>query len=133
MSGRLLAIVIGIIMLLGAAYATRIIRHEKTAHFQRAAELRDDLKAMRNAIAAYHRAEGRYPRTLQELVPKYLPTVPVDPVTDSKTTWRVVTEETVQPSSDFSTAAPPKNETYVIDVHSGASGKDATGVPFATY
>ena len=133
MSGRLLAIVIGIIMVLGAMYGTRIIRRERDAHFERAAELKQQLQSMRSAIRRFHTEQQRYPRTLQELVPKYLPTVPVDAVTGLKTTWRVVTEETVQPSSDFTTAPAAKAEKYIIDVHSGASGKDATGVPFADY
>jgi general secretion pathway protein G len=133
MTGRLLAIVIGIIMVLGAVYGTRIIRREKDAHFERAAELKQQVQSMRAAIRRFHADQHRYPRTLQELVPKYLATVPVDPVTGSKKTWRVTTEETVQPSSDFTTGPAAKSETYIIDVHSGASGKDATGVPFAEY
>ena len=88
---------------------------------------------MRKAIADFRAAEGRYPKTLTELVPKYLRAIPVDPVTGSATTWRTTTEETVQPSSDFATATTPQTEKYVVDVHSGASGKDATGKPFADY
>lgn len=133
MSGRLLAIVVGVTILLGAAYATLTIRNEKAAHFQRAAALRQTLATMRKAIRDFHAREGRYPRTLQELVPKYMRAIPVDPVTGSATIWRVTTEETVQPSSDFSSAAPAKTESYIIDVHSGASGLDANGHPFADY
>lgn len=133
MSGRLLAIVVGVTILLGAAYATLTIHNEKVAHFQRAAALRQTLATMRKAIRDFRTREGRYPRTLQELVPKYLRTIPVDPVTESATIWRVTTEETVQPSNDFSPAAPAKSETYIIEVHSGASGLDANGNPFADY
>jgi general secretion pathway protein G len=132
-SGRLLAIVIGVIMLLGAAYATHVIHQEKAAHFERASALRHDLGAMRKAIAAFHAKEGRYPRTLQELVPKYLRAIPVDPVTNTANDWKLMTEETVQPSNDFTSAPPAKSETYIIDVHSSASGMDANGVPFASY
>ena len=133
MNGRLLAIVIGVIMLLGAAYATLTIRKEKHAHFARAAALSDNLATMRMAIDNFYAAEKRYPRSLQELVPKYIRRIPNDPVTGSATTWRVVTEETVQPRNDFSTDPPATPVTYIIDVHSGASGKDANGTPFAEY
>src|SRR5690349_2518168 len=133
MTGRHLAIGLGIIMVLGAAYGARIIHHEKEMHFARAAALKDNLATMREAIENFHHDQNRYPRTLQELVPRYMARIPVDPVTDSATTWRVTTEETVQPSSDFTTAAAPKGETYIVDVHSGAEGKDATGIPFASY
>jgi len=135
-NGRLLAIVIGVIMVLGAAYATRVIRNEKIAHFERAETLRQNLQSMRKAIAEFRAREGRYPRELQELVPKYLPTVPVDPVTNDKS-WRVTTEETVQPSTDFVTDTAPNAEKtpekYIVEVHSSASGKDANGKPFADY
>ncbi len=133
MNGRRLAIGLGVIMILGAVYGARIIRNEKEAHFARAAALQDDLATMRKAIDEFRAAEGRYPRTLEELVPKYIRRIPRDPVTGSATTWRVTTEETVQPSSDFATATAPKTDKYIVDVHSGASGKDASGKPFADY
>jgi len=122
----------GLVILLGAAYATLTIRREKIAHFERAAALKDNLTTMRKAIENFHAKEGRYPRSLEELVPSYLRKIPRDPVTND-IAWRVSTEETIQPSNDFSTAAPAKTETYVIDVHSTASGKDANGKPFADY
>ena len=131
MNGRLLAIVMGIVILLGAAYATHTIRQEKIAHFQRAAALHDNLSTMRKAIDNFYAEEKRYPRSLQELVPKYLRRIPVDPVT--RDPWILVTEESVVPPNDFSTAAPAKTETYIIDVHSSAAGKDANGKPFADY
>jgi general secretion pathway protein G len=130
-NGRLLAIVMGIVILLGAAYATFTIRQEKLAHFQRAAALKDNLQSMRKAIAAFHEKEGHYPRSLDELIPNYIRRIPVDPVTHDP--WRVTTEESVAPRNDFTTAAPAKTETYVIDVHSSATGLDANGKPFADY
>src|SRR5688500_14410187 len=110
MTGRRLAIILGVIMILGAAYGARVIRNEKVAHFRRAAALQDHLNGMRKAIDEFRSVEGRYPRNLEELVPKYLRRIPVDPVTGSASTWRVTTEETVQPSSDFVTATAPKSE-----------------------
>jgi hypothetical protein len=133
-NGRHLAIGLGVIILLGAAYATHTIHHEKVAHFQRAAALTRTLQTMREAIADFHAREGRYPRALTELVPKDLPRIPTDPVTESASTWRVTTEETVQPSSDFTTTSTiTKSVPYIVEVRSGASGKDANGKPFADY
>lgn len=131
MNGRLLAIIMGVVILAGAVVATLTIRKEKHDHFARAAALTDHLRTMRKAIQRFYEDEGRYPRTLEELVPKYLRRIPVDPVTGDP--WRVTTEESVQPQNDFSTAAPAKTETYIIDVHSSAAGKDANGKPFADY
>jgi general secretion pathway protein G len=133
MRGRLLAIMLGVVILAGGVYGTLIIRREKERHFARAAALQDSLTSMRKAIDDFHEHEQRYPRSLQELVPKYLRRIPADPVTGSAATWRVTTEENVQPNHDFTTESAPKTETRIIDVHSGASGKDATDVPFAEY
>jgi general secretion pathway protein G len=130
-SGRLLAIVIGVIVLLGAAYTTTVIHREKDAHFARAAALRNELQTMRKAIARFRAERGRYPHTLQELVPHYLPAIPRDPVTGDP--WRVDTEESVQPSADFTTSTNAKTETYVIDVHTSATGLDAHGAPYSGY
>jgi type II secretory pathway pseudopilin PulG len=83
--------------------------------------LKQTLATMRGAIAAYRKDNGRYPRTLQELVPKYLPRIPVDPATGTATTWRLITEESVQPSSDFTTGTSAAAEPVIIDVRSGGS------------
>lgn len=131
MNGRLLAIVIGVIILLGAAYATLTIRKEKEAHFARAAALKDDLSMMREAIERFHAEQQRYPRTLQELVPRYLRRIPSDPVT-GLSDWHLETEQRVTPSSDFMTTT-AQGETTIIGVRSSASGLDANGVPFASY
>jgi len=47
--------------------------------------------------------------------------------------WRIATEETVQPSSDFQTTTSEAPVPVVIDVHSGAPGTDRNGVPYANY
>ncbi|HYO76671.1 MAG TPA: hypothetical protein VE010_09420 [Thermoanaerobaculia bacterium] len=95
-------------------------------------ELRAALAEMRAAMERFQREQGRYPQTLEELVPKYLSRIPTDPITKSSKTWRVVTEETVQPNADFTTAAPetaaaPPPRPIIIDVRSGA------GAPYSTY
>jgi general secretion pathway protein G len=98
----------------------------------RDAELKKTLTEMRGAIDRFRQDNQRYPRSLDELVPKYLPRIPRDPITGSATTWQLVTEESVQPSSDFSTTAtaktaPAQNAPVVIDIRSGA------GAPYSSY
>lgn len=95
------------------------------------AAMRDTLAKMRTAIAHFRDDNQRHPHSLDELVPRYLPAIPVDPVTGSSTTWRLVTEETVQPSTDFSASAPPPSKPLILDVRSGAPGADSTGKPWA--
>ena len=88
---------------------------------------------MRAAIAKYKADTGRYPVSLNDLVPKYLTAIPVDPLTQTAG-WRVTTEETVQPNADFqSTTTAEAAQPVVIDVHSSAPGADRNGVPYANY
>lgn len=84
---------------------------------------------MRKAIDNFYADHKRYPATLDELVPNYLRKIPADPMTRSHTTWRVITEETVQPNADFTTAttATEQPQPGIVDVRSGA------GKPYSEY
>ncbi|HEX2060081.1 MAG TPA: type II secretion system protein G [Thermoanaerobaculia bacterium] len=88
--------------------------------------LKAQLAQMRAAIRTFHRDHGRYPHSLEELVPKYLREVPADPFTNSRDTWRLTTEDIVAPNADFTTAT-ARGETFVLDVHSGA------GAPYSSW
>ncbi len=80
--------------------------------------LRSDLATMREAVDRFYGDVGRYPESLDELVRRrYLRALPVDPLTDSASTWIV--------------QADPARGLY--DVRSGAAGNDATGVPYAEW
>ena len=85
------------------------------------AVLKENLFQMRDAISRYHADKGRYPESLDQLATdKYLRKVPLDPVTDSATTWMVVRSEDPQ-------------KTGVYDVKSGASGKASDGSEYAQW
>jgi general secretion pathway protein G len=101
-----------------AAYTAFRAHADRTEHQRRESALRANLSAIRGAIRAYRADRGRYPHSLEELVPHYLRHVPADPMTN-ETDWQLTTEEVVQPNADFTTGAVPA-ETYVIDVHSRA-------------
>src|SRR5262245_49332477 len=92
------------------------------AHVQRTKEttLKQDLATMRDAIDKFHGDKGRYPETLTELVTlRYIRNVPVDPITESVSTWKVI--------------PPADNEAKgaVYDIKSGAEGNGLDGKPFA--
>jgi general secretion pathway protein G len=74
---------------------------------------------MRDAIDKHYADTGRYPDSIEELVSKkYIRALPVDPVTESATSWVVV---------------PPAEGTKgsVYDVRSGAPGKASDGTAYA--
>jgi len=85
------------------------------------AVLKENLFQMRDAISRYHADKGRYPESLDQLATdKYLRKVPVDPVTDSVTTWITVRSEDPQKSG-------------VYDVKSGANGKASDGSEYGQW
>jgi hypothetical protein len=100
---------------------------------QREAQMKEALLALRTAMTHFADDNGRGPATLEELVPRYLARVPVDPVTGSAKTWRLTTQETVRPSRDFSTDTTPPPKPEIIEVGSGAPGTDRAGKRWADY
>ncbi|MBA5637162.1 type II secretion system protein [Duganella sp. LX20W] len=83
--------------------------------------LADNLRNLRGVIDQYYGDTGRYPDSLEQLVEKkYLREMPVDPITDSSTTWIVL------PPEDGS-----KGGVYTIK--SGAPGNDRNGKPYSEW
>jgi len=72
--------------------------------------LKQNLSVMRDAIDKFYGDTSTYPETLDALVTrKYLREVPLDPVTDSASTWQII-------------SPPDEKLSGVYDVKSGASG-----------
>jgi general secretion pathway protein G len=85
------------------------------------AVLKEDLYQLRDAIGKYYGDKGRYPESLDALATeKYLRKVPVDPITESATTWVVVAPEDAQKGN-------------VFDVKSGAQGKAGDGSAYSDW
>ena len=82
--------------------------------------LRENLSMMRDSIDRFRADQGHYPQTLDELVQqRYLREVPMDTVTQSRTTWKLVPA--------------PDGKPGVYDVHSGANGKAKDGSEYANW
>lgn len=85
------------------------------------AVLKENLYQMRDAIGKYYADKGKYPESLEALATdKYLRKVPLDPITESASTWIAVPPEDPQ-------------KTGVFDVKSGAQGKALDGTEFSTW
>jgi len=85
------------------------------------AVLKEDLFAFRDAIDKYYSDKGAYPPTVDDLVTsKYLRKIPIDPMTDSTTTWTMVNPEQA-------------DSTGIVDIRSGAPGKARDGSAFMTW
>jgi general secretion pathway protein G len=80
--------------------------------------LRQTLAVTRDALDKYYGDNGKFPDTLEALVSKrYLRSLPVDPLTESSSTWTLVAPDD-----------PAKGG--INDIHSGADGVGRDGKPF---
>lgn len=87
----------------------------------REAVLRDNLRTTRDVLDKFYGDTGRYPETLEELVEKrYLRGLPVDPITESTTTWQVI-------------PVPDGYKGAVYDIRSGAEGIARDGNKYADW
>jgi general secretion pathway protein G len=92
-------------------------------HIQSSKEvvLRDNLRTTREVIDKFYGDLGRYPESMEELVEKnYLRALPVDPITESNTTWQIVD-------------APIGYKGTVFNLKSGAPGNARDGKPYADW
>jgi general secretion pathway protein G len=92
-------------------------------HIQSSKEvvLRDNLRTTREIIDKFYGDLGRYPESLQELVEKnYLHALPMDPLTESSTSWLIV-------------EVPTGYKGTVYSIKSGAQGNSREGKPYADW
>ena len=83
--------------------------------------LKDTLGILRSNIDGFRSDRGRYPVDLNELAEQhYIRAVPVDPITESASTWKT-------------TASTDPQSPGISDVHSGAAGATKEGVPYAQF
>jgi general secretion pathway protein G len=84
--------------------------------------LRANLTATRDALDKYFGDNGRYPDSLEQLVQKqYLRALPVDPMTESASTWTVLAPT----DADRGGA--------VADLHSGSTAKASDGSNYSDW
>jgi len=85
------------------------------------AVLKEDLYQLRDAIGKYYGDKGKYPETLEALASeKYLRKIPVDPITETASSWIVVAPDDLQKGG-------------VYDVKSGAQGKASDGSSYTDW
>jgi len=119
---EMMVVITIMLMLVGIAvplYNQSIIR-------AREAVLRQDLFTLRTVIDQYTDDKEKAPQSLDDLVTAgYLKHIPVDPMTNSNTTWRVEEEDVLQSLS--------QQEPGITDVHSGSTGTSSDGTPYSQW
>ena len=112
--------IVGIILSMAVPiYQKSIIRSKESV-------LKQNLFTLRTVIDEYTYDKQKAPQSLQDLVQQgYLRGIPVDPMTGSDSTWRIIMEDAMNSTS--------QNEPGIYDVRSGADAKSLEGTPYSEW
>jgi general secretion pathway protein G len=89
--------------------------------------LKDNLRELRRVIDQYTADKKKAPASLQDLVDAgYFRELPVDPITNSNSTWQAVTDS-------MSLSSPDQTESGIVNVHSGSPGVSSVGTPYNSW
>ena len=118
-----LIIVMAIISIL---LATAVPMYQKSLVRTKESLLKNNLFTLRTVIDEYTFDKQKAPQTLQDLVDQgYLRGVPLDPMTGSTDSWRVIMEDSV--------STVDQTQPGVYDVRSGSDQKSLEGTPYAEW
>jgi general secretion pathway protein G len=115
-----------VMLIIGVLATVAIPKYLASIQNAKEAVLKEDLHVLRQAIDAYTNDKEKAPQSLDDLVSAgYLKSIPMDPMTQSSTTWVTATDDSVQ-SLD-------QTDGGVNDVHSGAGGNGSDGRPYSEW
>ena len=118
-----LMIVITIIAILGAI---SIPMYKAVVRNAKETVLKDNLREIRRIIDQYTADKKKAPTSLQDLVDAgYFRQLPVDPITNSNSTW--------EPATDTAVASADQTDSGITDVHSGSTAISSEGTPYNTW
>jgi general secretion pathway protein G len=118
-----LIIVMAIISIL---LATAVPMYQKSLVRTKESLLKNNLFTLRTVIDEYTFDKQKAPQTLQDLVDQgYLRGVPLDPITGSTDTWRIIMEDAV--------STVDQTQPGIYDVRSGSDLKSLEGTPYSEW
>ena len=107
-----MAIIVTILAIAVPQYATAIVRAKESV-------LMSNLFTMRSVIDQYTYDKEEPPQSLDDLVSEgYLREIPIDPFTESRDSWEVITD------------TGPTGQSGVFDVRSGSDRQSLSGTPY---
>ena len=120
-SGFTLIELLVVLAIIGTLLMLAVPRYFSSVNSSKEAVLKENLFQLRDAIGKYYSDKGKYPESVEALATeKYLRKVPLDPFTESATTWVAVPPEDPQKGG-------------VYDVKSGAQGKASDGTAYTEW
>jgi len=100
--------------------------YQKSLKRAKESMLHSHLSTMRTVIDEYTFDKKKAPQTLQDLVSEgYLRAVPIDPLTGSDQTWRVIQEDSL--------SAVDQTEPGIYDVRSGSDQVSLENTPYSEW
>jgi general secretion pathway protein G len=115
-----LLVVLALIVILASV---GLAQYKNSVIYAKQAVLKDDLFKLNDAIDQYYADKGQYPNSLESLVTDgYMRAIPVDPFTNSATTWQTVPAE-----------PDPNNPTALGGIYAVRSGSDGTALDGTKY
>lgn len=120
-SGFTLIELLVVLAIMASLLTLAVPRYLNQLEASKDAVLRDNLHTTRAVIDKFYGDLGRYPESLSELVEKnYLRALPVDPITESSTTWQIV-------------GVPSGYKGTVYDIKSGATSRSKSGQAYGDW
>jgi general secretion pathway protein G len=114
-----MSIIVVLVSIALPLYQKSILRTKETV-------LHSNLQTLRTVIDEYTYDKQKAPQALQDLVQEgYLRQVPIDPMTGTNTTWRIVMEDAGQSVS--------QTEPGIFDIHSGSDKTSLDGTPYSDW
>jgi general secretion pathway protein G len=115
-----LLVVMSVIVILASM---GLVQYRNSVRRAEEAALKENLFRMRDAMDQFYADKNKWPADLSELVSEgYIREIPVDPITDSKDTWRT---ETAEPD--------PNNPASSIGIDNVFSGSEETALDGSKY
>jgi len=119
-----------VVAIIGILATMAVVQLRQTPQRAKEAALKEDLYVLRNIIDQYFTDKGKYPDSLQALVDDgYIRKIPVDPMTDSETTW--VEEQSGGGAEEDQDD--PSLQGGIADVKSGSDGSALDGTSYSDW
>ncbi len=110
-----MTIIVTIVSIAVPFYTSALVRARESV-------LRSNLLTLRSVIDQFTYDKEAAPQSLEELVDEgYLRQVPIDPMTNSRETWQLISE------------TGPTGESGVFDVRSGSDETSLSGAPYSEW
>lgn len=114
-----MAIVVILVSIAVPLYQKSVVRANESV-------LKNNLFTLRTVIDEYTYDKQKAPQSLEDLVREgYLREVPIDPMTKSNTTWKVIMEDALQSVN--------QTEPGIFDVRSGSDKISLDGTPYSEW